>query len=373
LRLAALVATEAISGPGRQLAALAQRLEGLGTAVLAVLFHRPGGPPSAYARYLERAHVEHEVVADRGPLDVRLPAAVGAILRRWRPTIVQTHGYKATGVAYLLRRAGNGWRWVGCFHGATAEDVKVRLYHRLDRWMLRRADRIVVMSSQQAAQFAACGSRVRVIRNAVLPLAGEVDPDEEQRLNELQGALTRPVLGVVGRLSPEKGVDVFLEACALLARRGFAFSAVVAGDGPERDRLERQRERLGLSARVHFLGHVRGIEALYPSLDLLVIPSRSEGLPNALLEGLGAGVAVVGTRVGAIPDVLDGLAAGVLVDPGSADALAAGVEQAIAQRSAVRTAEARETVLERFSLERRVAEHVALYRELVPAPGGCAP
>jgi glycosyltransferase involved in cell wall biosynthesis len=364
LRIAAIIATEGVSGPGRQLAALAQRLGRLGAEVLAILLQRQGRPPSAYARYLEGAEVQHEVVADRGPLDVGLPTAVAAILHRWRPTVVQTHGYKATAVAYLLRRPGHGWAWVGCFHGATAEDLKVRLYHRLDRWMLRRADRIVVMSNEQAAQFAGCGPRVRVIPNAVISLAAAGDPEEERGLASLRRGLSSPVLGVVGRLSPEKGVDLFLEACALLTGRGMSFSAVIAGEGPERSRLERQSQRLGLTRRVHFLGHVRAMEALYPSLDVLVIPSRSEGLPNALLEAVGAGVAVVGTRVGAIPDVLENLPTGVLVPPGSSEALAGGVERAVARRSPAGAEAARRAVLERFSLERRVADHVALYREL---------
>jgi len=242
-RIAALVPPEAVpgtvSGPVRQLTALARGLQGAGTDCLVVAFHRHGQPPSAFAPYLQDAGVRHCIVEDRGPVDWRVASQVGTVLRRWRPSIVQTHGYKATAVAYLLRRLRLPWPWVGFFHGTTTEDVKDRFYHWVDRRLLGAAERIVVMSQAQARAFRHCNGRVRVIYNAALappPAAGS--PAERERLAALTGGLGRPIVGVVGRLSPEKGVDLFLDACAVLAQKGLAFSALVAGDGPERTRLE---------------------------------------------------------------------------------------------------------------------------------------
>ena len=182
----------------------------------------------------------------------------------------------------------------------------------------------------------------------------------------------RPRFGVVGRLSPEKGVDVFLYACDALARRGVSFSAVVAGDGPERARLERLRDTLALGGRVDFIGATSAIASLYASLDLLVIPSRSEGLPNVLLEALRADVPVVATSVGAIPDVLNSPRAGLVVPPGSAAALADGIARALPLRSDPAARNARRQVVDRFSLQRRVAEHLRIYGELLGGDGGAA-
>jgi len=142
-RIAALVPPEAIpgtvSGPVRQLTALARGLQRAGTDCLVVVFHRRGQPPSAFAPYLQEAGVRHCIVEDRGPVDWRLASHVGTVLRRWRPSIVQTHGYKATAVAYLLRRLGAPWRWIGFFHGLTTEPLKARFYHWVDRRLLGAA------------------------------------------------------------------------------------------------------------------------------------------------------------------------------------------------------------------------------------------
>src|SRR5882724_8408130 len=261
VRVAALVGSEALSGPGRQLTALAAALKRAGIACLIVAFQRRGRPSVAFAQELDRAGVEHCVVEDRGPLDWRVARDVQDMLRRWRPSIVQTHGYKATAVAYLLRRLRLPWPWVGFFHGTTTEDVKDRFYHWVDRRLLGAAERIVVMSQAQARAFRHCNGRVRVIYNAALappPAAGS--PAERERLAALTGGLGRPIVGVVGRLSPEKGVDLFLDACAVLAQKVLAFSALVAGDGPERTRLEARCRGLGLTSCVRFLGQVHDVD-----------------------------------------------------------------------------------------------------------------
>jgi hypothetical protein len=151
---------------------------------------------------------------------------VGAVLRGWHPSIIQTHGYKATAVAYVLRRLRSSWPWMGFFHGTTTEDVKDRLYHRVDRRLLSAADRIVVMSRAQTQAFRHCGDRVRIIYNAALDTPPAGDPAERDRLTALASSLPRPIVGVVGRLSLEKGVDLFLDACAVLAQRGLVFSAL---------------------------------------------------------------------------------------------------------------------------------------------------
>jgi len=376
-RIAALVPPEAVSGtvsgPVRQLTALARALRGAGIDCLVVVFHRHGQPPSAVAPYLEEAGVRHCIVEDQGPVDWRMALTVGTVLRRWQPSIVQTHGYKATAVAYLLRRLGAPWRWIGFFHGFTTEPLKVRFYHWVDRWLLGAAERVVVMSHAQARAFRHCDGRVRVIYNAALALPPGGGPSERDRLAGIAGSLPRPILGVVGRLSQEKGVDLFLDACAVLVGKGLAFSALLAGDGPGRARLEAHCARLGLEARVRFLGHVYDVDVLYRMLDLLVLPSRSEGLPNTLLEAMQADVPIVATAVGAVPEVVGTSAAARVVAPGSAAALVEAIEHALTQGELPEAAAARQEAMSRFSLERRVEAHVQLYRDLLEETGGVRP
>ena len=229
---------------------------------------------------------------------------------------------------------------------------------------MARADRVVAMSRRHQAGLVHLGRKACVVYNAVLPAS----PEDARAAVDLPGNLVelpRPVLGVVGRLSPEKGVDVFLHACGTLARRDMTFSAIVAGDGPQRTELEMLRDALGLHDRVRFVGTVSPVDPLYARLDLLVIPSRSEGLPNVLLEALRANVAVVATRVGAVPEVIDSPRAGTLVLPEAPAALADAIERSLARENDAEATAARRTVADRFSLERRVRAHLELYADVL--------
>jgi glycosyltransferase involved in cell wall biosynthesis len=366
IRVAALLDTFQVSGPGRQLAALASSLSAVDVELTIVTFHRAGRDRSPYLDYLEQAGVRYTVVPESGPLDLALLPRLRRVLAEYAPDVVQTHGYKPTALVWALRRRGAAERWIAFFHGATTENIKVRAYHWFSNLLLGSADRVVVMSRAQLEHFSRLGDKACVVHNAVLDLPTESPGSASARL----AAGVRPRIGVVGRLSPEKGLDVFLHASAALARRGVSFSAVIAGDGPERARLEHLRDALGLARRVDFIGATSAVASLYASLDLLVIPSRSEGLPNVLLEALGADLPVVATRVGAIPEVLDDARAGLIVPPGSVDALADGIVHALTLRDDPDARDARRSVVEKFSLQRRVAEHLRLYGEVLRDAAG---
>jgi glycosyltransferase involved in cell wall biosynthesis len=157
---------------------------------------------------------------------------------------------------------------------------------------------------------------------------------------------------------------VLIKAISLLPAG--SVSVVLAGNGPERGALEQQAIALGVKENVHFLGTVEDVGSLYRQLDLVVLPSRSEGLPNVLLEALSADVPVVATAVGAVPEVLADEAAGRIVPPGDAAALGEAIRQEQARCRSPTAKRARAAAAERFSLERRVARHLRLYGELRP-------
>jgi glycosyltransferase involved in cell wall biosynthesis len=365
-RVAVLVAAGGITGPGRQLAALACALRPDGIRFDVLILWRVGQPPPPYAAYLEKLGITHHLIEDRGRLDPGILRRTTQVLAEIQPDILETHGYKATAVAWALRRKGVTWPWIGFFHGWTHENLKARFYHWLDHRMLASAQRVVVMSQLQAAGFGRCAQRVRVVHNAVIPMAAAA-PADADALARLLAPLPQPRIGVVGRLSPEKGVDVFLHSCAQVHRQGLPFSAVIAGDGPSRDTLLSLRDALGLSDRVAFIGEVRAMAELYGALDLLVIPSRSEGLPNVLLEALAADRPVVATAVGAIPEVLADPAAGQVVQPGSASLLAEAMARALTAGDTAEARLARRRTVERFSVTERAAVHKQLYHETLTA------
>ncbi|WP_165820368.1 glycosyltransferase [Microvirga sp. KLBC 81] len=375
LRVAAVMDTWIISGPGRQLTALSRALQEHGIDLRVFMFQRSGRPPSPFIGYLERAGVPHVVIPDNGPLDAALPGRLRQAFYEWQPDIIQTHGYRMTTLVFLLRLAGLRLPWIAFFHGATDENLKMQLYNRLDRMLLRRADRLVVLSEENRRVFADVAERVRLIHNASFP----IPPDGEHvRLDHLRQP-GRPLITAVSRLSPEKGLDLLIEAVARLSAAGRPVSLAVAGDGQERAALERQAAALGIQDHVHFLGMVQNVTSLYSQVDAVVLPSRPgrEGLPNVLLEAMRADAPVVATAAGSVPDVLAVPGSGELVSPGDVDALVQGIEAALARGRSPEASAARAEAIDRFSLERRVAAHLSLYAEVRPdllagAPLGAA-
>lgn len=357
--VAAIIDTSALSGPARQLVHLSRALREHDVRVHVILFGGPRRKKSALIPALEAAGVPHTVVLERRRSDVSVIPRLRETLARIGADLVQTHSYRPAVLTYLLKRSGLRTPWVAFAHGVTTEDWKVRLYHRLDRWVSRRADRIVVMSRRHAENWPEVAAKVDVIYNAVID---EVDGgDLPSATLERVRSLPSPRVGVIGRLSSEKGVDVFLEAVSLLRDRGIAVSGVIAGDGPDRAALEADLQRRRLSASVVMLGAVHPIAPLYRELDAIVIPSRSEGLPNVLLEACRADTPFLATRVGGIPEIVSPHRAGILVEPGRALELADGLATLVERLDDVDAREGRRRISDQVSLRRRVEAHLALY------------
>ena len=170
------------------------------------------------------------------------------------------------------------------------------------------------------------------------------------------------VLLNVANLFPRKGQDVLLRA---LSRVATSHSIVlwIAGEGTARPLLERMIVDLGVSPVVRLLGLRKDIPELMGAADIFVMPSRFEGLPVALLEAMERGLPAIATRVGGMPDVLDG-GAGIIVEPDNPDMLAAAMTELIADPARRRQMAtiARQTVQERFSAEQMDAATDRVYR-----------
>jgi glycosyltransferase involved in cell wall biosynthesis len=361
-RVAVILAAESVSGPARQLAALGRPLEQLGVRLHLLLLQRDTAQIPPLAGYFEKAGMLPRLVHDGGPADWRTIRSVRHALAEIGATLVQTHGYKATAIGWALRCGSDARPWIGFYHGATDKGLRDRLYQRLELRLLPAADRVVVITRQQAGLLASAQDRVQIIENAAIPLP-RGHPDEIERVTARMEGVTAPRIGVVGRLSPEKGVDLFLRACGQLRDAGHKFGIVLAGDGPSEETLRVLAADLQLTNRVTFLGRVNDVQTVMDHLDLLVLPSRSEGMPNTLLEGVATGVPVIATDVGAAGDVLRVADYGTVVPPGNAAVLAEAIAAALNLRQKP-TNDARCRTLERYSLDRRVLEHVRVYQEL---------
>lgn len=368
-----LLASDRVSGPAKGLFQLFQHARGSSWRFLLALFHLPDmAGETECAELADRMGVPRVDLEQRRRYDPTLLWQVRRIARAHGVSVLQSHHYKGHLICFLLRRMV-GLPWVAFAHGWTDEDRRVRLYNRLDRWLLRYPDRVVAVSDgvrRRLEQDRVSPGRITVVPNAVeIPPPEETVPDGRWR--SAQGLPAgAPIVSVVGRLSPEKGQDVFVDACRILRDEGLDFVAALVGDGPLDVALRDRVRSLGLDRHVRLTGHVRDVTAVYRDTDLVVIPSRAEGLPNALLEALAFGRPVVACAVGGIPEVIRDGDSGRLVPRGDARALADAMAPLLRdQRSRAALARRGLEVAQRFSPRARAERILGLYASLAPAHG----
>jgi glycosyltransferase involved in cell wall biosynthesis len=324
-------------------------------------------PGSRCEREADRRGLATRAVSMRNDLDVAAVLRLRSAIRSRGPDLVHLHTGRAA--------------WLGGLAAALA-GVPAIATRRMDRPVrpgLRRRilhgrllSRAVAISPGVAAQLARGGvpaERIRTIPSAVDP-AALLPSRPREATRAAEGAPPdAPVLLALAALVRRKGLDVLLDALALVpfGPGSPAPHLWIAGDGPERAALEGQARRLCLGDRVRFLGRREDAPDLLAACDAFVLPSRQEGLGVAALEAMAAGRPVVATRVGGLGDaVVDGRT-GLLVPPDDAKALAEALVRLLASPTlrAELSAEGPKRIAEGFLAEQMVDAYEALYREVL--------
>jgi glycosyltransferase involved in cell wall biosynthesis len=237
----------------------------------------------------------------------------------------------------------------------------------VQRRALRGFDAVIAVSRALSSHLSSQGvpaNRLRMIQNA-FPGAVALQSRREARAR-LGITDERFQLGWVGRLSHEKGPDQMIDALALLDTSKVALTII--GDGPERARLQAQAERLEVASAIRWAGNQSSAAQLFSAFDAFVLSSRTEGIPMVLFEAMAAGIPIVATRVGGVPEVLDDSCA-YLVESGDGTQLASAIETLRTDpRFAARIARARQRLDTQFSTDAWIDRHKALYCEFQRLP-----
>lgn len=310
-----------------QTLAAAQRADATFSDVRVLALMRDGdGGADAFAAPLRAQGVTVHAVSTP-PRSYRAErAAIEAHCAAHRPEIVHTHGAHADVVGTGTGR-GVGAATVTTMHGLAGGGLVNRGYEWLQRRACRRSDAVVAVARPLATRLIADGvpaERMHVVRNAWRPSSRSLTRDQARRVLGLPDS--RFVVGWVGRISHEKGLDVLLDAFPSLA--SFCCHLAVVGDGRERAALARRVTESGLGAKhdISWHGEVNEASRLLAAFDVVVLSSRTEGTPMVLLEAMAAHIPVVATRVGGIPDIVSDEEA-LLVPSEDPPALAAAIAQ----------------------------------------------
>ncbi len=365
-----LTASRFFGGPERQMLELARELSGRYRTVF-VSFSE-GGNSSAFLGEVGRHKFTSIRLKQDTPHFIRMIAELTEVLRSVNAQVVCCHGYKADIIGYC---AGRALRLpvVAVSRGWTHESTRVRLYEMADKWVLAWMDHVVCVSESQADKVRKAGvepGMVTVIKNAIRTERFEKRSSPYRRILEKLFPDCRYFVGAIGRISPEKGFDVLARAVAHVLKKTKEIGFVHYGDGPLRRSLSDCIVKTGTADHFRLMGFSHAIEDILPALDLVVVPSFTEGLPNVVLEAFAAGVPVIGTRVGGIPEVLEDGVSGRLVPPGDAVALSNQIIDlaATASRRAEMGEAGRQRVRSEYSFSSQADQYEDLFRKLLPRP-----
>jgi glycosyltransferase involved in cell wall biosynthesis len=373
MRLLAIIEAHSITGPAKNLLEFAACAQGVELTIASFL---RGGGSNLFLETARRAGIPVEVIPERGLFDRSVPGALRAAAGRSQPDIVQTHAVKSHFVARLAGLPALA-PWIAFHHGYTWPKLRVRAYNQLDRWSLRAANRVVTVSQPFRDQIVARGvppDRIDVVHNAIRQDWGAAARNAGAGLRASLGIPPgRKVILIVGRLSREKDHLTLLRAVARLASDPSHSDPhlVLVGEGPERPHLERAALSLGLAGRTTFTGQVDSAEPYYGIADAAVLSSLTEGSPNALLEAMAAGVPVVATAVGGVPEIVTDRESALLVRVGDVESMARslgellGGDPALAARLASGSLA---LIRDRHTPEARARRLLEIYRSVMRTP-----
>jgi len=315
-----------------------------------------------------------EVIEPRDKL--KFTAAVGRVrelIRSTRPALVHTHLLPATQVG-LAAAVLESVPAVTTVH-FTLDCVRANfLLRRMNRFSYRFYQRIIAIS--EAVRYSilhncnVSAERVVVVHNGVDFDRTAIAPGLREATRRELGLGDHVLIGSIGRLDPAKGYSLLIDAAARLAGTFGNIRLLLVGDGPERALLERRAAKLGIADIVIFAGTQPDPAPYLAALDVFVLPSVSEGLGLSIIEAMAAGLPVIGSSAGGIPEVVSDGETGLVFRSGSASELASCIEWMIRNpdlRSRLAAA-ASEQVRSRFDIYGHAARLYAEYAAVIGEP-----
>lgn len=298
---------------------------------------------------------------------IRNIGEVRRLILEHKVDLVHTHGYKADVLGYPASRM-TGRKIVTTQHGYIENSAQASFYRWLAIAAAKRMDRVVAVSDAMRSllmKYGVPAEKVVTIRNAIVGEDYAGRGRDRELLERLHLDGRSPIIGCIGRISPEKGQRILCDAFTEVRKRFPKACLVFVGKGPE---LEDLKSRYGGDGEaIVFVGHQVDVKSFVSVFDLHVLPSYTEGLPNVVLETGCMGVVTVGTAVGGTPEcIIDGVT-GLLVQPGRADELARAIMLVLGDENLKGELERNvmDFVMKEFDFRKRVEKMLGLYDELL--------
>lgn len=308
-------------------------------------------------------------VPDRGIRDVGVFRRMLKLCRELNVEIWHGHDYKTNVLGVALRRF-HKMKLITTVHGWVRHTKRTPIYYWMDRVSLRYYDRVICVSDDLRERSIESGvkeSRCSVIENAIDIDGYRSQLSKSEARSELGLSPDAVIIGGMGRLSPEKGFDELIGAVAALHASGHKVQLVIAGEGDDYDKLAEMCAQQAMPECFQLLGFIKEPAKFFEAIDVFVLSSHREGLPNVLLEAMCCKVPIVSTRVAGAPSLLAEGELGDLVEPGDVTAISECISSVVNNRAAAaeRADRAFEVLTKKHSFRRRMERMSREYGDIL--------
>jgi glycosyltransferase involved in cell wall biosynthesis len=375
-KIAHLIATNFYGGPEKQIIEHLKLLDASQYSGMVISFIEDDQENEILAE-ARKAGIACQGIPMSSPLDFAAWRRLKKTVQDSSINLLCAHGYKSTVMSLWIHRTLKV-PTLAFSRGYTAENKKVAFYQYLDRMALGYVDGVICVSDGQRRILEKLGVRAKriwVVHNAIH--TSETTGDVAGFRSKVSKQLSLPKDAIwcvtAGRMSPEKGHEDLIQSIALMGERATRCCFLFCGEGPCRARLEKQAQAYNLGERIRFVGFRRDLQDIFQAMDMLILPSHSEGLPNVVLEAFSFGKAVVTTSVGGVPELVEDGRNGILVPPGNPKSLAEAIIRCAENRMMRETfgKAARNTARSRFNFEDQAKKLKSIYSEILVSAPAC--
>ncbi len=310
----------------------------------------------------QKRDIESEIFPCKGKFDINTVIKLRKYIRDKRVNIIHSHGYKSNLFAYFSCM-GLPIAHVATCHNWLGDNMKMKFYANLDRFLLQKFDKIVAVSPEVEKKILDSGvstDRVSIIKNGIT--INRFQNSSGKIREEFGIPSSHIVIGTVGRISEEKGHRFLCQAAMNILKDYSNITFLIVGDGNAREPLQTEFP----SSSLIFTGFRSDLPELYTAMDVFVLPSLTEGLPMVLLEAMVSGLPVVATKVGAITEVVIDSKTGLLIAPQDEKEIQTALLQLLRAPDKCKTMgnNGKKRVMDNYSAELMAQQYKSLYCEI---------
>ena len=356
-------------GPEKTIFLSAEKIDKDNFSTIVAYIGQKGDRSFGVTKRAKGKDVQYVELWENGRFDWQIIRQLLRIIKEYSIDIVHGHDYKSDVYGWVLRLF-TPVKLISTAHGWIGNDLKERFYNSIDRKILCRYDKVIAVNKPIAEALKNSGVNpkiIEIIHNAIEAEDYSRDKIGDNVRNELNISAEDPVIGFVGRISAEKDLPTLFTAIKQSLTDFPDLKVLIVGDGPLLCEMRENCRQTGIEKHVIFLGQRQDTKRIYAAMDIFTLVSKTEGIPNVVLEAMAMNVPVISTNVGGIGEIITHNLDGILIQRGDTSSLSHYIKELLTNdnyRNSITNA-GRKRVLEYFDFSVRLKKFEDIYKKLI--------